>query len=99
MTDQSVSAVLMFTQDMMLEVIEEGWENLIEMQEQQNYMIRALFSESGRVFLDKEKEDLFEMQRLNQEIIVAVGAHKADIANKLRDMRQGKSKAGAYQGL
>ena len=91
--------VLSFTEDMMLSSIEERWDDLINMQEEQNQMIRGLFSDNGRVFSDQEKQNLFEVQRLNQEILNAAGLHKAEIAGKLRDMKQGKSKAGVYQVL
>ena len=91
--------VLSFTEDMMLSSIEERWDDLIEMQDKQDLMIRGLFSNDSRVFSEKEKQNLFEVQRLNQEILNAVELHKADIATKLREMRQGKSKAGAYQSI
>jgi len=91
--------VLSFTEDMMLSSIEERWDDLIDMQEEQDQMIRGLFSDNGRVFSDQEKQNLFEVQRLNQEILKAAELQKAEIAGKLRDMQQGKSKAGAYQAL
>ena len=93
------SDVLSFTEDMMLSSIEERWDDLIEMQEKQGLMIRGLFSNDSRLFSEKEKQNLFEVQRLNQEIFNAAELHKADIATKLREMRQGKSKAGAYQSI
>lgn len=93
------SQVLSFTEDMMLSVIEGRWDELTEMQLKQDQMLRNLFSDKERVFLDKEKENLFEVQRLNQEILTAAGVHRTDIAAKLREMQQGKTKAGAYQSL
>lgn len=99
MTAQGVLDVLSLTQDMMLCVLEDRWDELIEMQLKQDRMIKGLFSDTERLFLDKEKEGLFEVQRLNQEISNAAEVHKTEIASKLRGMRQGKSKAGAYQVL
>ena len=99
MVDQGVLDVLSLTQEMMLCVLEERWDELIEMQLKQGQMIRDLFSDGERLFLDNEKENLFEVQRLNQEIINATECHKTGIASKLRDMRQGKTKARAYQTL
>ena len=97
MADQSVLDVLSLTQDMMVCVIDGRWDELIEMQAEQDQMIKNLFSDGERILLDWEKENLFEVQRLNQEISNAVELHKTEIASKLRDMRQGKTKADAYQ--
>ena len=97
--NQSVLDVLSLTQDMMVCVIDEHWDELIEMQLKQDQMIKYLFSDAKRLFLNEEKENLVEVQRLNQEILNAATVHKAEIASKLRDMRQGKTKAGAYQSL
>ncbi len=99
MADQDVLDVLSFTQDMMVCVLEGCWDDLIEMQLKQDQMIKVLFSDTKRSFLDRDKENLFEVQRLNQEILNAAELHKAEIASKLRDMRQGQTKAGAYQAL
>jgi hypothetical protein len=99
MADQGVFEVLSLTQDMMVCVIDGRWDELIEMQLEQDQMIKNLFSDAGRLFLKEEKENLFEVQRLNQEILNAAELHKTEIASKLSDMRQGKSKAGAYQSL
>jgi len=99
MVDQCVLDVLSFTQDMMVCVLEDRWDELIQMQLKQDRMIKDLFSDGERLFLDKEKENLFEVQRLNQEILNAAELHKAEIASKLRELRQGKTKAGAYQAL
>jgi len=95
----SVSAVLSYTQDMMMVVLEQQWEALLEMQLKQDEMLKALFSGKDPGFTAQEKDDLFEVQRLNQEILTAAELHKTEIASKLRDMRQGKTKAGAYQAL
>ena len=95
----SVSAVLSYTQDMMMVVLEQQWEALLEMQLKQDEMLKALFSGKDPNFTVQEKEDLFEVQRLNQEILNAAELHKTEVASKLRDMRQGKTKAGAYQAL
>ena len=99
MADLSVLDVLSLTQDMMVCVIDGRWDELIEMQLEQDQMIKHLFSDGERLFLDWEKENLFEVQRLNQEILNAAELHKTEIASKLRDMRQGQTKAGAYQSL
>jgi len=95
----SVSVVLSYTQDMMLVVLEQQWEDLLDMQLKQDEMLKALFSNKDPDFTAQEKDDLFEVQRLNQEILTAAESHKTEIASKLRDMRQGKTKAGAYQSL
>ena len=97
--NQGVLDVLSLTQDMMVCVIDEHWGELIEMQLKQDQMINHLFSDAKRLFLTEEKENLLEVQRLNQEILNAAAVHKTEIASKLRDMRQGKTKAGAYQSL
>ena len=94
-----VSEVLSFTQDMMLVVLEQQWEDLPDMQGKQDKMLKTLFSNKGRVFTAEEKEALFEVQRLNKEILNAAERCKADVAGKLREMQQGKSKVGAYQSL
>jgi len=94
-----VSFVLSFTEDMMLSAIEERWDDLIEMQLKQDQMLRDVFSDTSRVFVDQEKLNLFEVQRLNKEILNAAERCKADVAGKLREMQQGKSKVGAYQSL
>lgn len=95
----SVSVVLSYTQDMMLVVLEQQWEALLDMQLKQDEMLKALFSSKDPNFTAQEKDDLFEVQRLNQEILTAAESHKTEIASKLRDMRQGKTKASAYQAL
>lgn len=97
MTDKTVSDVLLHTEDMMLAVIEARWGDLASMQVIQDKMLKALFSVAGAVFLEKERKDFIEVQRLNQDILNAVESCKADIAAELRAMRQGKAKAGAYQ--
>lgn len=99
MANQSVLDVLSLTQDMMVCVIDGRWDELIEMQLEQDQMIKNLFSDGERLFLDWEKENLFEVQRLNQEIITEADKHKADIANELRKMHQGKVKVDAYQSF
>jgi len=99
MSDIVVSEVLLHTQDMMVCVISEHWDELMKMQLLQDQMIRALFSDADRVFLEAEKGDLFEVRRLNKEILIAAESCKAEIAAELRKMRQGKSKAKAYQSL
>jgi len=94
-----VSFVLSFTEDMMLSAIEERWDDLIEMQLKQDQMLRDVFADTNRMFVDQEKLNLFEVQRLNKEILNAAERCKADVAGKLREMQQGKSKVGAYQSL
>jgi len=94
-----VSDILSFTQDMMLVVLEQQWEDLPDMQGKQDKMLKTLFSNKGRVFTAEEKEALFEVQRLNKDILIAAETSKDEVAIKLRGMRQGKSKAGAYQSL
>ena len=83
----------------MLVVLEQQWEALLDMQLKQDEMLKALFSSKDPNFTAQEKDDLFEVQRLNQEILTAAESHKTEIASKLRDMRQGKTKASAYQAL
>lgn len=95
----SVSAILSYTQDMMMVVLEQQWDILLDMQLKQDAMIKALFSSAETIFTEQDKQDLFEVQRLNQQILTAAEANKADVASKLRGMHQGKSKAGAYQAL
>ena len=100
MVDLSVSDVLSLTQDMMMTVVEEQWDELVDMQIRQDEMLRQLFAADGEMmFSDAEKEDLVEVQRLNQEILSAAEKHKSDIAHELRAMRQGKAKASVYQSL
>jgi len=99
MTDHSVSDVLLFTQDMLLLVIEEQWDQLMEMQVQQDKMLRQLFAAADPMFSKQEKEDLLEVQRLNQEVLKAAEVYRTDIAAELRSMRQGQAKASAYQSL
>jgi len=99
MTDHSVSDVLLFTQDMLMLVIEEQWDQLMEMQVLQDKMLRQLFAAADSMFSKQEQEDLLEVQRLNQEVLNAAEAHRADIATELRSMRQGQAKASAYQAL
>ena len=83
----------------MLVVLEQQWEALLDMQLKQDEMLKALFSSKDPNFTAQEKDDLFEVQRLNQEILTAAEVHKTEVASKLRDMRQGKTKASAYQAL
>lgn len=97
MIGETVSDVLLHTQDMMLAAIEARWDDLANMQIIQDEMLKALFSVAEMVFLEKERKDFIEVQRLNQDILNAVEGCKADIAAELRAMRQGKAKAGAYQ--
>ena len=98
MVDKTASDVLLFTQDMMLAVLEERWDDLIEMQSVQDRMLKDLFA-ATQEFSEQQKEQLFEVQRLNQEIISEADKHKADIANTLRKMSQGKAKINAYQSV
>lgn len=98
MVDKTASEVLLFTQDMMLAVMEERWDDLIEMQSVQDGMLKDLFA-ATQEFSEQQKEQLFEVQRLNQEIISEADKHKADIANTLRKMSQGKAKINAYQSV
>jgi hypothetical protein len=96
--DNTASAVLLYTQDMMLAVIEERWDDLIEMQSVQDAMLHKLFAVNNG-FSVQQKEDLFEVQRLNQEIVREVEAHKGFIASELRKMHRGKDKIGSYLSL
>ena len=84
---------------MMMVVLEQQWEALSGMQVKQDEMLKALFSGKHPKFTAQEKDDLFEVQRLNHEILNATELQKSEIASKLRDLRQGKSKASAYQSL
>lgn len=93
------TSVLAFTQDMMLAVIEERWNVLMDMQFKQEQMLQAIFADHDLAFTDVEKDDLVEVQRLNQEVLIAAEAHKSDIAKELRAMRLGKTKANIYQAL
>lgn len=95
----SVAAVLSHTQDMVMVVLEQQWDVLLDMQLQQDEMLKTLFSAESLSFTEQEQQDLFEVQRLNTEILTAAEANKAEIAGKLRNMHQGKSKTGAYQAL
>ena len=95
----SVAGILSHTQDMVMVVLEQQWDILLDMQLQQDEMLRSLFLGDDPVFTAKEQQDLFEVQRLNQQILEAAESHKAEVAGKLREMHQGKSKAGAYQSL
>ena len=88
-----------FTQDMMLAVIEQRWNGLMEMQLKQDEMLQELFSEPEVLLSEAEQDDLLEVQRLNQAILIAAEATKSDIAKELRTMRQGKAKANIYQAL
>ena len=97
--DSVVSNILLHTQDMMVNVIEGRWEEFQEMQLQQDQMIRDLFSDADRVFLESEKDALLEVKRLNKDILLEAESCKADIASELLKMRQGQSKAKAYQAL
>ncbi len=99
MSINKTAAVLAYTQDMMLAAIEEHWDELREMQLNQDAMLQALFSVADVILSEAEQEELFEVQRLNQEILAAAEAYKGDIAMELREMRQGKAKASAYQAL
>ena len=94
-----VSNVLLHTQDMMVVVIEARWDDLSVMQGTQDLMLRALFSVADVSFSEQERNDLVEVQRLNQEIIMAVASHKTGLAVQLRDIQQGKSKVSAYRAL
>lgn len=99
MKESLVSDVLLHAQDMMMAIIEQRWDALAEMQQELDHMLRALFATTDVPFSEQEKNDLVEVQRLNQEIIMAVASHKADLATQLREIQQGKSKVGAYQAL
>jgi len=80
-------------------VLEQHWDVLLDMQLKQDEMIKELFTDQAVSFTDQEQEDLFEVQRLNQQILEAAELHKSEVAHQLRDMKQGKSKTGAYQAL
>ncbi|GEM_PF-6614260 len=95
----SVASVLSFTQDIMMVVLEQQWDVLLDMQLKQDEMIKELFADQTASFTAQEQEDLFEVQRLNQQILQEAELHKAELAHQLRDMKQGKSKTGAYQAL
>jgi len=95
----SVASVLSFTQDMMMVVLEQHWDVLLDMQLKQDEMIKELFADKAVSFTGQEQEDLFEVQRLNQQILEAAELHKSEVAHQLRGMKQGKSKTGAYQAL
>ncbi len=95
----TVSSVLSYTQDMMMVVLEQQWDIFEDMQRKQDEMIKGLFVNQDASFTAQEQEDLFEIQRLNQQMIQIAEEHKAEAAHKLRELRQGKSKTGAYQAL
>ncbi len=78
-------------------IIEQRWDDLLELQAQQDKMLKALFSVANVSFSEQEQEDLLEVQRLNQEVIAAVQEHKAELGSQLRGLQQGKSKVGAYR--
>lgn len=99
MSTKNTSSVLALTQDMMLVVIEQRWDVFMDMQIRQDEMLRQLFAETDLGLSDAEQADLFEVQRLNQEILQAAESHKSDIATEIRAIKQGKSKASAYQAL
>ncbi|MFK5949018.1 MAG: hypothetical protein QM500_09660 [Methylococcales bacterium] len=95
----TVSSVLSYTQDMMMVVLEQQWDIFENMQLKQDEMIKGLFVNQDASFTAQEQENLFEIQSLNQQIIQIAEEHKAEAAHKLRELRQGKSKTGAYQAL
>lgn len=84
---------------MMMVVLDRQWSVLFKMQAKQDEMLKKLFVGDKSVFSSQQKDDLFEIQRLNQEILKAAEEGKADIANSLRGLHLGKSKASAYQSL
>ncbi len=95
----TVSSVLSYTQDMMMVVLEQQWDIFEDMQRKQDEMIKGLFVNQDASFTAQEQEDLFEIQSLNEQIIQIAEEHKAEAAHKLRELRQGRSKTGAYQAL
>ncbi len=95
----TVSSVLSYTQDMMMVVLEQQWDIFEDMQRKQDEMIKGLFVNQDTSFTAQEQEDLFEIQSLNEQIIQIAEEHKAEAAHKLRELRQGRSKTGAYQAL
>jgi len=95
----TVASVLSYTQDMMMVVLEQKWDVLLAMQLQQDKMIKGLFAKQDVSFTAQEQQDLLEIQSLNQQIMQIAEEHKAEAAHKLRELRQGKSKTGAYQAL
>ncbi len=96
MADDAVSDVLMYTQDMMLAVIDNRWDDLLKMQSTQDKMLKKLFAVADAIFSEQQRADLLEVQCLNQKIVAAAALHRTDIAGELRKMRQGKLKAGNY---
>jgi len=99
MIENPVSDVLLHTQDMLMLIIEQRWDDLSVMQKRQDQMLRGLFSVADVSFSEQQKDDLVEVQRLNREIIMAVDSHKADLADQLRELQQGKSKVKAYRAV
>ncbi len=97
MSEVSVSELLSHTQDMMMAVIEQSWDDLPGLHDQQDKMIRELFANNERLFSEEEAAALREVQRLSQEVISAVAEHKDVVAQEIRSLRQGKNKADAYQ--
>ncbi len=98
-SEYKTSDILLHTQEMMINVIEGQWDQLLAKQSRQDLMIKQIFFISDKIFSEREQEELEEVKRLNQEILKATETHRNETAKKLRDMRRGKTKAQAYQAL
>jgi hypothetical protein len=66
---KSPDLLLLHTQKMMLTAIEGRWDDLMRMQLVQDKMLKILFSKANITFSELAKNNLSEIQRLNQNIL------------------------------
>jgi len=92
----SAADILVFTQDILVAVIAEQWDDLAALQQEQSQMLRDFFSDAV-VASEADKVNFIEVQRLNKEILVAVERYKSELATELRGIKVGRLKVGSYQ--
>ena len=80
--------LLLHTQDMMIAAIEERWDDLIDMQLTQDKMLKALFSTTYITFFDLAKNNLGEIQRLNQNILSLAQNRTTSVTEELVKVSQ-----------
>lgn len=68
--------LLLHTQEMMLTATEGRWDDLMNMQLTQDKMLKTLFSTTHITFFDLAKNNLDEIQRLNQNILRTIEQSK-----------------------
>ncbi len=96
---ESVSNALEITQDMLLGAIENAWDRVADLQHKQDALLRQIFTDSIAFLSTEDLDQIYEIQRLNREILNAAQEHREQLGQQIRTLHQGQNQAKAYRSI